>query len=175
MTVFLDTNVLASAFAARGLCSDVLREVFASHDLYTSIELLEELRGVLKNKFGFPENLIERILLVLHRKANMASSQEQVEIHIKDKADIQIINAALTAGNRSHIPDTRCRFPDSSRKRVRCAPCRVVPHPPVIVPHVFDQQICIYPQLVIEPEGIHNGCKGDCTLKTVRFEYVCLL
>jgi putative PIN family toxin of toxin-antitoxin system len=98
MKVFLDTNVLASAFATRGLCSDVLREVFASHDLYTSIEVIDELRGVLKNKFGFPENLIKRIILLLQREATMASSQEEVEIHIKDKADIPIINAALAAG-----------------------------------------------------------------------------
>jgi len=86
------------AFATRGLCSDVLREVFASHDLYTSIEVLKELRGVLKNKFGFPENLIKKIFLLLQREANMAYSQEQVEIHIKDKADIPIVNAAMAAG-----------------------------------------------------------------------------
>ncbi len=98
MKVFLDTNVLASAFATRGLCSDVLREVFASHDLCTSIEVLKELRGVLKNKFGFPENLIKKIFLLLQREANMAYSQEQVEIHIKDKADIPILNAAVAAG-----------------------------------------------------------------------------
>jgi putative PIN family toxin of toxin-antitoxin system len=97
MKVFLETNVLASAFATRGLCSDVLREVFASHDLYTSIEVLKELREVLKNKFGFPENLIKRILLLLQREANMAYSQEQVEIYIKDKADIPILNAAVGA------------------------------------------------------------------------------
>jgi len=98
MKVFLDTNVLASAFATRGLCSDVLREVFASHDLYTSIEVLKELRGVLNNKFAFPENLIKKIFLLLQREANMAYSQEQVEIHIKDKADIPIVNAAMAAG-----------------------------------------------------------------------------
>ncbi len=98
MKVFLDTNVLASAFATRGLCSDVLREVFASHDLYTSIEVLKELRGVLTNRFGFPEKLIKKIFLLLQREANMAYSQEQVEIHIKDKADIPIVNAAMAAG-----------------------------------------------------------------------------
>jgi putative PIN family toxin of toxin-antitoxin system len=98
MKVFLDTNVLASAFATRGLCSDVLREVFASHDLYTSIEVLKELRGVLKDKFEFPENLIQKILLLLQREANMASSLKQVEIHTKDKTDIPIINAAMAAG-----------------------------------------------------------------------------
>ena len=98
MKVFLDTNVLASAFATRGLCSDVLREVFASHDLYTSIEVLDELRGVLKNKFGLPENLIKKIFLLLQREAKLARSQEEVEIHIKDKADIPIVNAAIAAG-----------------------------------------------------------------------------
>jgi putative PIN family toxin of toxin-antitoxin system len=98
MKVFLDTNVLASAFATRGLCSDVLREVFASHDLYTSIEVLKELRGVLKDKFEFPENLIQKILLLLQREANMASSLKHVEIHTKDKTDIPIINAAMAAG-----------------------------------------------------------------------------
>ena len=92
MKVFLDTNVLASAFATRGLCSDVLREVFASHDLYTSLEVLEELRSVLKNKFGFPEDLIKKIFLLLQREAKTACTQEQVEIHIKDKSDIPIVN-----------------------------------------------------------------------------------
>jgi len=98
MKVFLDTNVLASAFATRGLCSDVHREVFASHDLYTSIEVLTELRGVLKDKFGFPENLIKKIFSLLQREANMAYQQELVGIHIKDKADIPIVNAAMAAG-----------------------------------------------------------------------------
>jgi putative PIN family toxin of toxin-antitoxin system len=98
MKVFLDTNVLASAFATRGLCSDILREVLASHDLYTSIEVLKELRSVFKNKLGFPEHLIKKILLLLQRETNIAYSQEQVKIPIKDKSDIPIINAAISAG-----------------------------------------------------------------------------
>ncbi len=98
MKVFLDTNVLASAFATRGLCSDVLREVFASHDLYTSIEVLDELRDVLKNKFGLPGDLIKKIFLLLQLETKLARSQEEVEIHIKDKADIPIVNAAMAAG-----------------------------------------------------------------------------
>jgi len=98
MKVFLDTNVLASAFATLGLCSDVLREVLASHDLYTSIEVLKELRGVLKNKFGFPENLINKIILLLQRETNIAYPKKQVEIHIKDKTDIPIVNAAIATG-----------------------------------------------------------------------------
>jgi putative PIN family toxin of toxin-antitoxin system len=103
MKVFLDTHVLASAFATRGICSDVLREVFTSHDLYTSIEVLEELRGVLKDKFGFPENLLKKILSLVQREANKASSQDQVEITIKDKDDIPIISAAMAAGTHVFV------------------------------------------------------------------------
>jgi hypothetical protein len=33
MKVMLDTNVLASAVATRGLCADVLRAVLAEHEL----------------------------------------------------------------------------------------------------------------------------------------------
>ncbi len=98
MRIILDTNVFASAYATRGLCSDVLREVFSSHDLYTSNEVLKELRDVFKNKFGFPENLIQRIILLLKREAIIVNPKEEIEIHIKDKADIPIINAALAAG-----------------------------------------------------------------------------
>ena len=36
MRVFLDTNVLVSAFATRGLCADVLRHVLADHQLAAS-------------------------------------------------------------------------------------------------------------------------------------------
>ena len=36
--------------------------------------------------------------MLLQREANMAYSQEQVEIYIKDKADIPIVNAAMAAG-----------------------------------------------------------------------------
>jgi len=54
--------------------------------------------GVLKGKFEFPDNLIQKILLLLQREANIASSQKRVEIHIKDQTDIPIINAATAAG-----------------------------------------------------------------------------
>ena len=42
MRVFLDTNVLLSAFAARGLCADVFRTVLAEHELITSEFVLGE-------------------------------------------------------------------------------------------------------------------------------------
>ena len=50
MRVFLDTNVLVSAVATRGLCADVLREILFSHQLVVSVPLLDELKNILHTK-----------------------------------------------------------------------------------------------------------------------------
>lgn len=54
MRVFLDTNVLVSAFATRGLCADVLRVIIAEQELVLGETVLEELRRVLVEKFKVP-------------------------------------------------------------------------------------------------------------------------
>jgi len=95
MKVFLDTNVLASALATRGLCADVLREVFSSHDLLTCDEVLEELRGVIRDTFGVPEELIREVLGLLLRETKNITTRKSVRIHLKDERDIPILSAAL--------------------------------------------------------------------------------
>ena len=50
MKVFLDTNVLVSGFATRGLCADVIRLVLAEHELLTAEVVLDEVRRVLLRK-----------------------------------------------------------------------------------------------------------------------------
>jgi len=62
MRVLLDTNVLASAAATRGLCADVLREVLAEHELVVCPQVLSELRRVLRGKFGVSASLINDFL-----------------------------------------------------------------------------------------------------------------
>jgi len=63
MRVFLDTNVLVSAVATRGLCADVLREVLVSHQLVISSPLLNELTNILHSKFGIPFDVITEFML----------------------------------------------------------------------------------------------------------------
>ena len=46
MKVVLDTNVLASAAATRGLCADVLREVLAEHELVICKQVIDEGKNV---------------------------------------------------------------------------------------------------------------------------------
>lgn len=51
MRVFLDTNVLVSAFTARGLCEDLFRYLVASHEVLTGEVNLQELRRILTSRF----------------------------------------------------------------------------------------------------------------------------
>ena len=61
MRVSLDTNVLVSAFATRGVCADVLRVVLAEHTLVTGEVVLEELRRVLRERIGLPLQAVKEI------------------------------------------------------------------------------------------------------------------
>jgi uncharacterized protein len=95
MRIFLDTNVLASAVATRGLCADVLREVLARHDLIISNAMLKELKLVLQKKFRVPSQLISGFIAMLQQETMLAAPIDSPGIQIKDKDDIIILTAAL--------------------------------------------------------------------------------
>ena len=95
MKIFLDTNVMVSAVATRGLCADVVREVFTSHQLVISVQLLTELQSILPDKFGVPDNSIEEFIELLHRDAHYIPSAPLLAIDIQDTDDIIILSSAL--------------------------------------------------------------------------------
>jgi putative PIN family toxin of toxin-antitoxin system len=95
MKVFLDTNVLAGGFGARGICADVIREVFSSHDLILSEGVLQELEKALRTKFKVPTPLSKEILDMLREDARMTSSKPLTSIAIKDSKDIPILSSAI--------------------------------------------------------------------------------
>ncbi len=98
MKVFLDTNVLASAAATRGLCADVLREVFASHRLFISKQILNELNGALRFKFGVSQELIEDFIWLLQQDTVLAEPVRLPRVELQDKDDLPILGAAIAAG-----------------------------------------------------------------------------
>jgi putative PIN family toxin of toxin-antitoxin system len=97
MRVFLDTNVLAGAAAARGLCADALRAVFASHELIISNYVIEELKRVLTNKFGVPQDMIEEYIWLLHQDSVVIREADPPSVRLKDESDIPILGAAIEA------------------------------------------------------------------------------
>ena len=95
MRVFLDTNVLVSAIATRGLCADVLREIFVSHQLVISIPLISELKRILSNKLGVPQEIISDFIEVLTQDCLLSENTDQIIIDISDRDDILILSTAV--------------------------------------------------------------------------------
>ncbi len=97
MRVFLDTNVIASATATRGLCTDVLRTVIEFHDLVVSDHLVAELRRILKDKFGASPDLIDDVVWLLHQDTIESHAQPLHDLPLRDPADVAIVSSALNA------------------------------------------------------------------------------
>jgi putative PIN family toxin of toxin-antitoxin system len=95
MKIFLDTNVLVSALATRGLCGDVLREVLLSHPLILSLPLLSELEEVLREKFGIPSPLIFEFIQILKQDALSSSPSNLLDVDVKDMDDLPLLSSAL--------------------------------------------------------------------------------
>ena len=98
MKIFLDTNVLASAAATRGLCADVLRLVFASHQLFISEQVFKELKSVLRVKFGVSQELIDDFIWLLQQDTVLTRPAQVPKVELQDKDDLIILAAAIAAG-----------------------------------------------------------------------------
>lgn len=97
MNVFLDTNVLVSAFATRGLCADVLRLVLARHDLTISRQVVTEFRRVLKWKFHVPDSLTAEYVNFFQDAFIVPTPRPPHTHPVRDTDDAAILAAALRA------------------------------------------------------------------------------
>ena len=95
MRVFLDTNVLASALATRGLCADLFESVLAEHDLLTSTAVLGELERILASKFRLPADLVRSYLELIDGAAERIVETIELPRPVPDPDDAPILAAAL--------------------------------------------------------------------------------
>ena len=95
MKVFLDTNVLASSIATRGLCSELLESVIHDHELLTCRAVLQELERVLTEKLRLPGPVIAGFLGLLRTEGSVVESTENRSFPIKDADDIPILACAI--------------------------------------------------------------------------------
>jgi len=95
MRIFLDTNVLVSAVATRGLCADVLREILTRHQLIVSDSLIKELKKALSKKLAVPKDLVSEFVAFIQKESHFSTSSALPDVDIKDKNDIPILSCAL--------------------------------------------------------------------------------
>jgi putative PIN family toxin of toxin-antitoxin system len=93
--VFFDTNVLVSAFLARGLCADLLRLVLAEHTLVRSEVVISELREVLSRKGKLPIAQINAIENFLRDQPIAPKPEQTLELGLIDAEDEWVVASAV--------------------------------------------------------------------------------
>jgi len=93
--VFLDTNVLASALATRGLCAELFEAVLQSHELLVSPPVLRELERVLPAKLGQSKQITMEFIDLLKVYATIVKSVS-LAVSLPDPDDEPIVASALS-------------------------------------------------------------------------------
>jgi putative PIN family toxin of toxin-antitoxin system len=95
--VFLDTNVLASSIATRGLCAELFESIINEHELLTCDPVLRELARVLSDKFHLPDSLINAFIRLLKAEGLVIKAQERPTIKFKHADDIPILACVVAS------------------------------------------------------------------------------
>lgn len=95
MRVFLDTNVLVSAFASRGLCAEVLELVLLDHDLLLGPHVLHELESALREKVKLSAVRSAEIVDFIAGEAARIVAKAEPAIVNADAADALVLGEAL--------------------------------------------------------------------------------
>jgi len=93
--VFLDTNVLVSAFASRGLCADLLRHILVEHDLITSEVVLTGLKRTLLKRINVPPKVVAEIEHLLRDHQVVTKPRRHLDLGLRDADDEWIVASAV--------------------------------------------------------------------------------
>ena len=95
MRVFFDTNVLLSAYTARGLSADLFRLVLTEHELLTGEVSLLELERVLGKRFRVPTSEVASVERELREHTIVPRPDKILELKIRDDDDAWVLASAV--------------------------------------------------------------------------------
>ena len=96
MKGFPDTNVLAAAIAARGLCNELPEIIIHDHELLTCQAVLDELERVLAEKLHLPPPVVAGFLSLVRAEGTIIKPPREIPpIRIQDAGDIPILACAI--------------------------------------------------------------------------------
>ena len=95
--MFLDTNVLVSALATRGLCADLYERLITEHETVIGEPVILEVLDILQRKFKATPDLLVNVEAELRLLEVIAAQATAPALAIKDKEDPWIIACALQA------------------------------------------------------------------------------
>ena len=97
MKVVLDSNVIAAAFAARGLCSDLFNLILSQHEFAVSEALLKEVEKTLSKKIKLPARQVAEIVEFLKDVGCFCTPSPVASTACRDRADLHILGLADAA------------------------------------------------------------------------------
>ena len=95
MRVFLDTNVLVSAFATRGLCADLFELVLLEHDLVLGHHVVEELSRSLRRKLKLPPPIAQEIVVFVSGETSQFIDESRPVDAKIGQADARVLGEAV--------------------------------------------------------------------------------
>lgn len=95
--MFLDTNVLVSAFATRGICADLFRYVLVEHEPLIGEFVLTELKRVLLNRIKVPPRTVADIESLLRDQEVVAKPRRHLDLGLRDVDDEWVVASAAAA------------------------------------------------------------------------------
>jgi uncharacterized protein len=101
--VFLDTNVLVSALATRGLCADLYERLLTEHEVMIGEPVILEVLDILQRKFRASAELLVKVEAELRLLQVIPAQASAPSLPIKDIEDPWIIACALHAGVRYFV------------------------------------------------------------------------
>ena len=103
LRVVVDTNVLVSAFIAKGNPRRLVLKLLDEHTVLLSRQMLAELTDVLaRAKFNAKTAQLDRFLTILVRKSKITSARTNFKVISKDPDDDVVLNTAYT-GKAAYI------------------------------------------------------------------------
>jgi len=96
--IFLDTNVIISAYVARGICADLLRYILAEHELMTGEVNLLELQRVLRDRFRASVAQLQSIDAELRAQTIVPKPDTPSPIVRRDPDDAWVLASAVAGG-----------------------------------------------------------------------------
>jgi putative PIN family toxin of toxin-antitoxin system len=95
LRVFLDTNVLVSALATRGLCAELYERLLTQHEMVTGEPVIAEVLDVLQRKFRAGGDLLTKVEAELRLLDVVPAQPVAPTLPIQDQEDPWIIACAL--------------------------------------------------------------------------------
>jgi putative PIN family toxin of toxin-antitoxin system len=96
--VFLDTNVLVSAFASRGICAEIFELVLLEHDLLTGENVLRELGKALRQKIRLPAAVVSEVVEGVEGEAPAVIKDSAPLRAPVDDDDVRVLGEATDGG-----------------------------------------------------------------------------